>query len=214
MFPKEVAFCCSEENAAYPEVFAEEMEIVRNAVVGRRQEFIGGRRCAHKALARLGLDVVPILSGANREPLWPSGVVGSITHCHGFYAAAVAASSQIAAIGIDAEVCGQLPYDVLSLVSSEQERRSIAMLPDYTHWDRLIFSAKESVYKAWFPVMKRWLGFEDVEISFEPDQGTFYAKLFAGPMVLGRRSLLTLEGCFLIEDGRMLTAVVVPAESL
>ncbi|MEV4420566.1 hypothetical protein AB0L40_11415 [Patulibacter sp. NPDC049589] len=64
-------------------VFPEEFVAVRHAVETRRREFVTGRACAHRALAALGVPVVPIMSGPNREPLWPEGVVGSITHGSG-----------------------------------------------------------------------------------------------------------------------------------
>jgi 4'-phosphopantetheinyl transferase EntD len=69
---------------------------------------------------------------------------------------------------------------VLDLISLESERERIAALavdvPNAVHWDRVLFSAKESVYKAWFPLTRRWLGFEQADIDLRLD-GTFEAKL-------------------------------------
>jgi 4'-phosphopantetheinyl transferase EntD len=170
---------------SYPEaieagLFPEEREHVANAVAKRRVEFAAVRRCARRALQELGYPPVPILPGEQREPRWPEGVVGSMTHCAGYCAAAVARGGEVSALGIDAEVHAPLPEGVLDLISLESERALLAELtdrvPGAVHWDRVLFSAKESVYKAWFPLTRRWLGFEQADIELRPD-GTFEAIL-------------------------------------
>ena len=170
---------------AYPEaieagLFPEEREHIARSVAKRRVEFAAVRRCARRALQELGYPPVPILPGEQREPRWPEGVVGSMTHCAGYCAAAVARSGEVSALGIDAEVHAPLPEGVLELISLESERALIARLaergPGTVHWDRVLFSAKESVYKAWFPLTRRWLGFEQADIELRLD-GTFEATL-------------------------------------
>ena len=174
--------------AAYPEaietgLFPEEREHIAQAVAKRRLEFAAVRRCARQALQELGYPPVPILPGEQREPQWPEGVVGSMTHCAGYCAAAVARAGDVSALGIDAEVHAPLPDGVLELISLESERDRIAQLaakvPGEVHWDRVLFSAKESVYKAWFPLARRWLGFEQADIELRPD-GTFGVRLLLG----------------------------------
>ena len=170
---------------SYPEaieagLFPEEREHIASAVAKRRVEFAAVRRCARRALQELGYPPVPILPGEQREPRWPEGVVGSMTHCAGYCAAAVARSGEVSALGIDAEVHAPLPEGVLDLISIESERALLAELtdrvPGAVHWDRVLFSAKESVYKAWFPLTRRWLGFEQADIELRLD-GTFEARL-------------------------------------
>ena len=78
------------------------------------------------------------------------------------------------------------------------------------HWSRLIFSAKESVYKAWFPVARRWLGFEEATVAIDPAAGTFHARLTVEPP--GRRAGANIAGRYLIEDGLVLTAIAVPRQ--
>jgi 4'-phosphopantetheinyl transferase EntD len=92
--------------------FPGEESLVVNAVEARRREFITARRCAREALAKLGYAPVPIRAGRKREPLWPAGLVGSITHTAGFRAAAVAPRSMLASIGIDTEQNDRLPDGV------------------------------------------------------------------------------------------------------
>jgi len=77
------------------------------------------------------------------------------------------------------------------------------------HWDRLLFSAKESVYKAWYPLTRRWLGFEDARLTVDP-AGTFQAELLVdGARADGRPALRLLDGRFLVARGLVLTAVCV-----
>jgi 4'-phosphopantetheinyl transferase EntD len=169
-------------------------------------------------------------------------VVGSITHCAGYRAAAVARADRVRAIGIDAEPDKPLPDGVLDRISLPGER---AMLYDLAlgglaaagpRWDLLLFSAKESVYKAWFPLTGRWLGFEDAELTIyptaghptagdptagDPAAGTFAARILVadrpatdgaapGARAPGEPVPGVLGGHWLARDGILLTAVIVP----
>jgi 4'-phosphopantetheinyl transferase EntD len=197
-------------NQATTVLFPEEEQIVENVSERRRCEFIGGRECAHRALQALGLAPAPVLRGHQREPIWPPGTVGSITHCQGYCAAVVARKQRYAAIGIDAELHEPLPEEVLTMVIREDEHQWVLRRSGHgVCWDRLFFSAKESVYKAWFTLTARWLGFEDVAVTMEPLTNKFHARfLVAGPMAKGRR-ISEFEGQYCIEDGLILTAVSV-----
>jgi 4'-phosphopantetheinyl transferase EntD len=185
-------------------VFPGEEDLVARAVEGRRREFVTARRCARQALSRLGFDEVAIRSGRGREPVWPPGVVGSITHCAGYRAAAVAHRSDLAAIGIDAEPHEPLPDGVAETVATPGE---LAAFADH----RLLFSAKESIYKAWYPLCGRWLGFEDVRLTLDPDARTFTGRLLVdGSRLDGEPPLTELRGRYLVERTLILTVVTVP----
>jgi 4'-phosphopantetheinyl transferase EntD len=196
--------------------FPEEEAIVARAVDSRRRAFATGRACARRALADLGLPPLAIpRDEESRAPLWPAGVVGAITHCEGYGAAAVAWSRELRGVGIDAEPDGPLPDGVLPRVASTEERtllESLASAEPAVSWDRLLFSAKESTYKAWFPLARRWLGFEDAVVTIDPAGGTFTSRvLVPGPLVSGGRELTGFEGRWLAREGLVLTAVAVPA---
>ena len=103
-------------------LFPAEEALIARAVQKRRSEFATGRRCARDALGALGLAPAPILPGQGGAPQWPSGVVGSITHCAGYRAAAVARASEVITIGLDAEPAQPLPGEVLGLVALPDER--------------------------------------------------------------------------------------------
>jgi 4'-phosphopantetheinyl transferase EntD len=190
-------------------LFPGEEEAVARAVDKRRREFSTGRACARAALAQLGLPAVAILRGERGAPQWPAGVVGSITHCAGYRACAVAHRRDVLTIGLDAEPHGPLPPGVLGAVASPAEQARLAELAASApgvHWDRLLFSAKESVYKAWFPLTARWLGFSDAAVDFDPGTGRFTARI-----LLDDKPLDGFEGRWLVENGLLATAIAVEA---
>jgi 4'-phosphopantetheinyl transferase EntD len=195
-------------------LFPAEEALIARAVQKRRREFTTGRHCARAALGRLGIAPVPILPGQAGAPQWPPGIVGSITHCAGYRAAAVARAGQVITIGLDAEPAQWLPGEVLGLVALPGERDrllDLARAEPGVCWDRLLFSAKESVYKAWFPLAGRWLGFADADITINAADGTFEARLLVPGPELGGVPLAGFTGRWLIAEGMILTAITVLA---
>jgi 4'-phosphopantetheinyl transferase EntD len=192
------------------ELMAAELAAIERAVPKRRREFAAGRHCSRLALARLGIEGFPILPGPRREPLWPSGIVGSITHCDSFAAASVARAGELRSIGVDAEPAGPLPEGVGPIVCSPDELRWVARRAgDGVAWDKLVFSAKESVYKAWFPLTKRWLDYQDVAVELDPATGRFLAvPRFSAPPVLGPQ-FKGFDGRFAVSDHHVFTAVTI-----
>lgn len=189
-----------------------EAAAVAHAVPKRRREFGTVRHCARRALVELGVAPVALLPGEHREPLWPPGVVGSMTHCAGYRAAAVARSAAVHTVGIDAEPHAPLPEGVLDAVARPEERDRLAELAlsdPAVHWDRLLFCAKEATYKAWFPLARRWLGFEDAVVTPGRD-GRFAVRLLVpGPVVAGVE-LGGFAGRWLAADGLLLTSITLP----
>ena len=202
---------CHQDIGDWP-LYPEEEEVASRAAPARRKEFTTVRACARDALAKLGLSPAPILPGPLGAPIWPAGVVGSMTHCAGYRAAAVARASEICSVGIDAEPNEPLPPDVLDSVAGEGERAWIAGLlatrPDVS-WDRLLFSAKESVFKTWFPLTRRWLDFGQAAITVDLAARTFSARLTASAMPLADPPLTGFSGRWLARDGLVLTAITV-----
>lgn len=189
----------------------EEEPLIERSVAKRRNEFITARYCARLALEELGQPPVPILKGEKGEPSWPDGVVGSLTHCAGFRGAVVGRTSDVRSVGIDAEPHDVLPDGVLGAVSLPAERVELATLPEALHWDRILFCAKEATYKAWFPLTKRWLGFEDAHITFTltgETSGAFASRILIDPAALSGPPLTELRGRWSVADGLVLTAIV------
>ena len=196
------------------ELFPAEDADIGPAIHTRRREFATGRACARAALARLGEPPVAILRGDRGSPAWPPGIVGSITHCAGYRAAAVGRAADLLAIGLDAEPDQPLPDGVLNVVSLAAERdrlRDLARAAPGPSWDRMLFCAKETVYKAWFPLTGRWLGFHDADITIDAAGGTFDVRLLAAAADDPGFPLAGLAGRWLAEGGLVLTAVTVPA---
>ncbi|MEV6065817.1 4'-phosphopantetheinyl transferase Npt [Nocardia sp. NPDC052001] len=209
------------ELTAYPEdlkAHPAEEHLIARAVEKRRRDFIGARHCARQALTQLGEPAVAIGKGEDGGPQWPRGVVGSITHCDGYKAAALAHKLRFRSVGIDAEPHAALPDGVLESVSLAPERDWLkAVLPGTgLHLDRLLFCAKEATYKAWRPLTGIWLGFEDAHITFTVDEesagtgaGTFHTELLIpGLAIDGGAPLKSFDGRWLISDGLILTAIV------
>ena len=191
--------------------FPGEEDLIAKAVAERRREFITARRCARTALRAFGYLDAPIRTGPEREPQWPAGMTGSITHCAGYRSAAVARIADMSLLGIDAEPHGPLPDGVIERIARPAEKDMLGRLGithPGVHWGRLLFSAKESVYKAWFPVTRRRLGFKQAWLTVDPDSGTFNARLPAdGTRIDGRPQLTVWPGRFTIDRGLVLTAV-------
>jgi 4'-phosphopantetheinyl transferase EntD len=187
----------------------EEEPEVAKAVEKRVREFTIARSCARRALGKLGLPETPILRGAKRQPLWPAGIVGSITHTRGYYAAAVARADEVLTVGIDAETHAELPDGVLGVVTLPEEREMLSRLPSGTFWGRILFSAKESVYKSWFPLTEKWLGFNDARVTIDPFQNTFSVSLLVEPPLVRGVALTGFEGRYLVRDGFVVTAIAV-----
>ncbi|MFE5630575.1 4'-phosphopantetheinyl transferase [Streptomyces sp. NPDC056470] len=204
------------EDVAGGFLFPSERRVIATAGSARRREFTTVRACARTALGGLGVPAAPILPDAEGAPRWPAGVVGSMTHCAGYRAAAVALACDVVAVGIDAEPDAPIPTrGARALVTVDEERAHIADLggrrPDVS-WDRLLFSAKESVYKAWYPLTRRRLEFDQVVITVSPDDGTFSARLLVPGPRIGARRIRGFAGRWARFQGILLTAVTVAPE--
>ncbi|MEU6268131.1 4'-phosphopantetheinyl transferase family protein [Saccharopolyspora shandongensis] len=208
LLPAEVSSAEAFDDPLDVVLFPEEEALIARARDKRRREFTTGRWCAHQALSRLGVPPAPLLRGERGAPQWPAGILGSITHCTGYRAAVAARADEVHTVGIDAEPHAPLPDGVLNVVSLEVERADLARLsaarPD-THWDRILFSCKETVYKAWYPITGRWLGFEDARL--ELGTGTFTAHLRKEGAELAGRPLTAFTGRWLVRDGLVVSAI-------
>jgi 4'-phosphopantetheinyl transferase EntD len=188
-------------------LFPAEAEAIRRVVDKRRREFVTGRACARLALGKLGVAPVALPQGQRGEPLWPPGVVGSITHCADYRACAVAIASSVALIGIDAEEDAPLPRGVLRKVGFGPELELVRR-PAAVAVDRLLFSAKESVYKAWYPLTRRRLGFADVSVEFDMEERTLTAHVAArSPPLVNGEPLDRFTGRWHAHDGVLCTVI-------
>jgi 4'-phosphopantetheinyl transferase EntD len=210
ILPPEVVAVDTVEECLDIELFPEELLAVGRAVEKRRREFTTARACARQALGKLGLPPSSIATGERGEPCWPAGVVGSITHCSGYRACALARTRDLAGVGIDAEPNAPLPEGVLGEIARVEELPMLAQLAGAEpaiHWDRLLFCAKETVYKVWFPIARCWLGFEDAVLVIDPVARTFHARLLVPWPEVGARFPSVLGGRWVVRDGLALAAL-------
>ncbi|HEY8154146.1 MAG TPA: 4'-phosphopantetheinyl transferase superfamily protein [Myxococcota bacterium] len=181
LFPESVvALTAAEDAGSEPAaLLPEEAACIVRAGAKRRREFAAGRSTARLALARLGVEGFPLLADADRVPRWPEGVVGSISHCAGCCAVVVARRGRILSLGLDVERADPLEDEILTRICTPRERERAARQapPAGIDWGKLVFSAKESAYKCYFPLARTLLGFQDMEIDFSPDATRFSARL-------------------------------------
>jgi enterobactin synthetase component D len=167
--------------------YAEELGVnlpgrLADAVAKRKLEFLAGRYCARLAIAGLGVaGIGEIAIGEKREPLWPAGLIGSITHSRGFASAVVASDQQLAGIGIDSEqlIAEKTAANVSShiLVESEDYQANRAFVDSPREYLTLIFSAKESIFKCLYPQVQQYFDFRDAEVELDSTPGKFHFRL-------------------------------------
>ena len=183
-FPDFISFCCGQNSPKqYFPLLPEEQAIAESfSSQKRRTEFTLGRIYAHGTLSRFGLESEPILRNTEtREPTWPDSVWGSITHSAGFAAVAVGLKKEIKGVGIDLEsfsrsvdfkirrhVCVDSELEWLESLPTKQANRAL----------RIIFSAKESIFKCIYPGTKTYLSFKDAAVSVNETEKNFSFIIF------------------------------------
>ncbi|PZF99178.1 4'-phosphopantetheinyl transferase family protein [Micromonospora deserti] len=178
LLPPAVAVAVAEPADWAGELLAAELACLgERAVESRRRDFTAGRVCARRAMGALGMPPVAVPAAADRSPVWPAGLVGTITHTRGYCAAAAARAAEFRSVGMDAERHKELNPGVRRLVCLPEEEDRCARLPAGISWPAVLFSAKETVYKVWHPVVGTWLDFHDALVELDPDAGTFTARI-------------------------------------
>jgi 4'-phosphopantetheinyl transferase EntD len=228
-FPPDVAFCQAGAGDAASRhqrsLLPPERALLGERAAPRRVlEFTLGRGCARAALAALvparaeELAATPILRADARRPLWPEGIVGSITHHRGSAAAAVARAADYVGIGLDVEALRRPTPALLRRILRPEERERWQALPPAAQAAAFVgaFSAKESVFKALYPVTGLYLGFQDATVALDVELAAGAAP-GSGPVALrwrlqreaggGFPAGYAGQGCALLRDGYVLTAV-------
>lgn len=189
--------------ADYPPLTQDELAATGQMRSIRLQEFCAGRAHARKALQELGLASPTIPVGADRAPKWPPGFVGSISHAGGLVVVAAAPCAVVPALGVDLEPCVPLDSDLLNRVCRPEEVARIRASPLALHQAKLVFSAKECVYKCVAPLMGVFLEFADVEILFGTEDERFCARGHGPAATLIKSD--TLNGRYVEVGGYWLT---------
>lgn len=212
LLPSNVSVVVLDSDEADFEIFPEEERLLSSRTSpDRAAEYRLGRHAAHLALKEIGCEPRPILRGAKREPLWPGGVAGSITHTGDHAIAAVAYLSYVGGIGIDLEARDRYFPALGSEIAVEEELEVLGQMQGRAREDATIeiFSAKESIYKAHYPRVGHYFGFDAARIEFGLDHlvGYFTEHLdplypVDRPMEIGRTWV----------DDQVLTWLVLPPD--
>lgn len=192
------------------ELFPEEAGILARAVASRVRDYASGRWCGRRALELLGAAPVAIPTGRFREPVWPKGFEGSISHAGGRYCAV--ARPDGGGIGIDLESLDrrELP-EIRDLILHPRERADAEGLEGEARrlHTAIIFSLKEAFFKAAFRTAGSYFGFQSVSVSLERESGTaelLVLETIGGGIGPGCR----YQGRFLLGGGFVLSLVALP----
>ncbi|MBF0287185.1 MAG: 4'-phosphopantetheinyl transferase superfamily protein [SAR324 cluster bacterium] len=213
-FPEFIQFCYLEASDLSSHVLLPEEEayIQSIKVNQRRVEFLLGRACAHQALIAFQLSNSPILKDKNSAPIWPETVIGSIAHAKNKAVACAGKQTMVQGIGIDIEDLERsINLSIQRHVCVSEEKEWLAQLPssELSKYLKIIFSAKESIFKCFFPLSNVYLHFHDAQITFTKDSSCFEFKLFktCGPEF---REGFQHQGTYQIVEDMVMTSVWVP----
>ena len=186
LFESDVAVaCCSADEL--PDTFLADEPWLAQASPARQREFFAGRECARRGLAALALPPVPIARGAAGEPIWPPGVVGSISHAEGLCAVVVGHAGLIRGLGVDVEpdraesmafarrVCSPPELEAMHRIGAPIE----TLAP-------VIFSAKEATYKLQFPLTQDLGAWANLEVLLAPETFSVRFRGAAGALLHGQ----------------------------
>lgn len=147
---------------------------VRGAVPSRQAEFLAGRLAAQYAMRQLGANIANIGQNADRSPAWPAGISGSLSHTRDI-CAAIVTDSDDTLTGVDVEkiaspaTCEAIQSSVLTAADRKYLPRTTGLSNEEAV--TMLFSAKESLFKALFPRVGRVFGFECAELVTAPETG-------------------------------------------
>ena len=179
-----------------------EFEAIKTAIPKRKNEFAAGRRAARRCLKTHGLENAEVPAARTRAPIWPKGFIGSITHDNGLAVAAVALQSNVDFVGIDLAEATPFPENLRDAVLRSDDEAALGGLEA-----RAVFSAKEALFKALFPSVEQFVGFDATDVKPDIEAGTFLAHmtLSVGPYEKG----LPFKGKIAIAEDRLLASVII-----
>jgi len=191
------------ENADPGALTSTERKAIAGAIPKRRAEYAAVRQVARALIGELGYASVGILNGPGREPIFPTGIVGSLSHSEKFALAVVAREQAVGAVGCDVEPLLALPEGTVQLILTPDESRFVASQPAW--YGRLVFSVKEAFHKAQFGLTRMTPGFTDVQVTFDRnfEKVEVVTLIDIGPIPGGR----TFEGRVRLVEDHMMTRV-------
>ncbi len=202
LFPAAVSWSFSNCPSDAGPLLGAEVEASAGMSAIRLRSFRHGRHCARLALQSLGAGELAIARHKDRAPIWPAGLIGSIAHCEQVALAAAARQTDLLGLGLDVESRGDLEAAVEALICQPQELSMLARLGQAELDSRLLFSAKEAVYKCLWPTVRRYIDFLDVGLQLNSESRSFcIASATNLPMDLSGR----LRGRYLVSEDLIFT---------
>ena len=213
LFAEGVHLLMSRLDRSADTLFPSERAQIARAVPKRQREFATGRWCARRLLTGFGFPAQPLLAGSDRAPRWPTGAVGSISHSGSLCGVAVAYRDCWSAVGLDVE--DRTPLD--------EHLWHLVVRPDEVDWVRapgwldpgtkakLLFSAKECLYKCQYPLVGLPLEFTDVHIDVDEGSGQFCARIDRADVTDRRHLDDRLVGRFALANAAIVTGMAWPA---
>lgn len=212
LFDDAIAVAVTDPQASHHHALPQEYDVLPKSADKRLRAFSAGRVAAHAAMQALDVPVQPVIPGKDRAPIWPIGLVGSISHSDTCCIAAVAKSGAFKSIGVDVEEDTPMATDLIPTICSPSERawlsgQSNAMSARLA---KLIFSAKECAYKCQYALSKTLFGFDGFELIPDLDTGQFDAVFTRSIGRFPARTLLA--GRFEMANGLIITAMSIRAD--
>lgn len=204
LFPAETAAACLTGTAPRELLTEQELSCINHCAPERIEQFAAGRVCARLALESLGIAGFSLLPAPDRQPQWPAGVTGSITHTAGYAAAVVGRRvvgrrGALLSLGVDSEVVAHVHAELWPGITAPDELARLRALPEplgRVH-AAVLFAAKEAFYKSQFPLTGEWLSFADVVIESVADAAGdtgHFRVVPQRPLVIGREVRGALTG--------------------
>lgn len=210
LFPPNVAIVCATEEMWITPLCREEEQLIEGSIAKRQREFRAGRNAAHAALRQLDAPCEPLLRGDKRQPIWPQGFLGSISHRNGCCIAVCAKEGEVVSLGIDVEPLEPLKPGLARYIDTDEERAFMeqhANLPS-----RLIFSAKESLFKCYYPLVRRFFGFQSVSLNIDISRQQFQFSPTAACEIVFPQKLI-FHGGYLLAGNHLYTSCYLTKDS-
>jgi 4'-phosphopantetheinyl transferase EntD len=170
----DLVICCAPITAdSISRLLPSERKAIQSSAIKRQQEYATARILARAAMRSMGFPESEILNRPDRSPIWPDGLVGSLSHCDSYAMVVLGSCDKVLSAGCDIEPDLPLPCEVVEHILLPEEIDGLDRPSD----SRLIFSAKEAFYKAQYSLTGTYLDFKDVTVCLYQQRKCFSVKL-------------------------------------
>jgi enterobactin synthetase component D len=214
-FSKLIIVCCEYDIRFYSKMLFKEHGVVypqslERAISKRKAEYLAGRYSAMQALDKLGARVTNITTGHHRNPIWPPNIIGSITHTTSTAFSALAYKTDFDHIGIDYEqiIEHSVAKDIASTIINDFEEQQLINWPmSFEKALTLVFSAKESLFKALYPKVGHYFDFSSAEILTISEEKNSFTIRLSQSLTQSLPKGMHFSGYFQATDQHILTVI-------